>query len=488
MADGRKISAFLLLAAILGFVPPPALRAQQGAPVDEEAMASGEDPQWPRVVERDGVTFTVYQPQIDRFSDASLEARAAVKVDTIVEGDGEKTDRTQTSYGVIWITANTQIDKETELVELTDIEITKVNFPTAPEKAEQYLAIMRANTEPTRTISLERIEANLAITQADKKAESVPLKNEPPQMYFRTSPALLILIDGDPALRPVEGAQGLQRVINSKSLILESNGTYYLSLAGAWLSATSATGPYRRASSAPAPVQAVRDAIAKDENQTAVDLLEEPGEEIESVLSEGRSPEIIVSTAPAELLVTKGKPQMKPLSGTDLLYVDNTTGDIFLDLDDQSYYVGLTGRWFRTKSLEKGPWTFVDGAKLPKDFAKIADTSPKSNVLATVPGTAASQEAVIANSIPQTAEVNREEANLHGRSTTASRGSTPFPTRRSSTPSTRPCRSCASRRHRTTACRAASGSQGRRPWVRGPSRPWCPPRSTRSRRPRRSTT
>ena len=154
------------------------------------------------------------------------------------------------------------------------------------------------NTEPTRTISLERIEANLAITQADKKGEAVPLKNDPPKIIYRSTPAILVIIDGDPALRPVEGASGLQRVINTKSLILESGGTYYLALAEAWLQAPSAEGPYRRTPSPPSQVQAVHDAIAKDENQTSVDLMEEPGEEIEAVLAEGKAPEIIVSTVP----------------------------------------------------------------------------------------------------------------------------------------------------------------------------------------------
>ncbi len=375
----------------------------QDAPLEDEA-GSEEELSWPRVVEGDGMTFTIYQPQIDKFADASLEARAAVKIDTKV---GEKT---QTSYGVIWIAAQTFIDKENELVELSDIQVAKANFPTAPEKTQEYLEIMRANTEPTRTIPLGRIEANLAITQADKKGEAVALKNDPPKIFYRSTPAILVIIDGDPALRPVEGTSGPQRVINTRSLIVTTGGTYYLSLAKAWLHAPSAEGPYRRTTSPPSQVQALHDAIAKDEKQTSVDLMEEPGEEIEAVLAEGKAPEIIVSTTPAELLVTQGKPQMKPIGGTDLLYVENTSGDMFLDLGDQRYYVALTGRWYRSKSLEKGPWTFVEGDDLPRDFAKISTSNPKANVLATVPGTPAAQEAVIANSIPQTAEVNREEA------------------------------------------------------------------------------
>ena len=391
--------ALTLAAALAG---SGAALAQAAA--DADAAPAEDELQWPRVVEGDGMTFTIYQPQIDKFADAMLEARAAVKVDTKV---GEKT---QTSYGVIWITAQTFIDKENELVELSEVQVTKASFPTAPEKTEEYLAIMRENTEPTRTVSLERIEANLAITQADKKGTAVPLKNDPPKIYYRSTPAILVIIDGDPVLRDVEGVTGLRRVINSKSLIVETGGAYYLSLADAWLQAPSPEGPYRRTPSPPALVQALHDQIARDEKQTSVDLMEEPGEEIETVLKEGKAPEIIVSTVPAELLVTQGKPQMKPISGTNLLYVENTSGDIFLDLDDQSYYIALTGRWYRSKSLERGPWDFVEGDDLPKDFSEIATSNPKANVLATVPGTPAAQEAVIANSIPQTAEVNREEA------------------------------------------------------------------------------
>ncbi len=394
-----RLAISLVLAAGTGLV----LRAQDPGAATEEA-APGESLRWPRVVVAGDTTFTVYQPQIDKFEDAMLEARAAVKVDTKVG------DKTQTSYGVVWITAQTQIDKENDLVELSNIQVPKANFPTAPERTEEFLETFRKNTEATRTISLERVEANLAVTQADRKGNAVPLKNDPPAIYYRSTPALLVLIDGDPALRPVEGASGLQRVVNTKSLILEAGGTYYMSLADRWLQAQAATGPWQLAASAPGPVTAVRDAIAKDENQTQVDLLEDPGEEIKAVLAEGKSPEIIVSTSPAELIVTNGKPQMKPIAGTQLLYVENTTGDIFIDLKDQSYYVTLTGRWYRSKSLEKGPWQFVEGDRLPPDFAKIPENDPKASVLATVPGTPAAQEAVIANSIPQTAEVNREEA------------------------------------------------------------------------------
>lgn len=398
------LAASWLSAAGVAFAQDPA-----PAPAnDAQDPASRGELQWPRIIEDGDTTFTIYQPQIDTFDAAILEARAAVQVETRVG------DKKQTTYGVIWIKANTSIDKEARLVQLDDIQIVKANFPTAGDKADQYLEVFRRNVEQGRVVSLDRIEANLAVTQADKKGNAVPLKNDPPKIYYRTSPAFLVIIDGDPALRPVEGAEGVERVVNTRSLVLKSGGGFYMPIADKWLTARAATGPWQMAAGAPAPVQAIRDTIAKDTKQSEVDLMEDTSDDVKGVLSEGAAPDIIASTVPAELIVTQGTPQMKPVTGTQLLYVSNTSGDILFDLAGQDYYVPLTGRWFRAKTLE-GPWEFIDGEKLPKDFAKIPTSDPKSNVLATVPGTPAAQEAVIANSIPQTAEVNREEATFESK-------------------------------------------------------------------------
>ncbi|HYQ80838.1 MAG TPA: hypothetical protein VEP68_05015, partial [Anaeromyxobacteraceae bacterium] len=68
-----------------------------------------------------------------------------------------------------------------------------------------------------------------------------------------------------------------------------------------------------------------------------------------------------------------------------------------------------SGRWFSAKSTA-GPWTFVPSDKLPADFARIPDDGPKSNLLASVAGTPQAQEALISNSVPQTATVKKSEA------------------------------------------------------------------------------
>jgi hypothetical protein len=111
---------------------------------------------------------------------------------------------------------------------------------------------------------------------------------------------------------------------------------------------------------------------------------------------------VYVSTVPAELLVTRGEPAYTPIAQTSLLFVTNSDTDIFMDTKSQQYYVLLAGRWFRAKSLQ-GPWAWVPGEQLPRDFSKISPMSAKGHVLASIPGTEQAREAVIANGIPQTA-------------------------------------------------------------------------------------
>src|SRR5262249_8277840 len=128
-------------------------------------------------------------------------------------------------------------------------------------------------------------------------------------------------------------------------------------------------------------------------------------------LAKGPVPAVLVATESTELIVTQGAPNYTPIDGTQLLYVSNTTGHVFKHTGDQQIYVLVSGRWFRAPSTD-GPWTHVAGTSLPPDFAKIADDSPKENVKASVPGTPQAQEAVIANSIPETAAIKRAEAKL----------------------------------------------------------------------------
>ncbi|MGO8731610.1 MAG: hypothetical protein ACLQVM_02325 [Terriglobia bacterium] len=80
-----------------------------------------------------------------------------------------------------------------------------------------------------RTISLDRLLADLAITQEETKAETIRLKNDAPRIIFSKVPAVLILIDGDPVYQALEGMP-YTRVVNTPALLLfdSAAGTFYL--------------------------------------------------------------------------------------------------------------------------------------------------------------------------------------------------------------------------------------------------------------------
>ena len=401
MSAIRRILSVTLIAAI-STLTAARIPAQTPAPAPQ---AQG-DP-WPRrIVGGTGAaleTFLIYQPQLDRWTGNQLEAHAAVSV----QAAGSK----DPTFGVIWFTARTEVDKVNRLVYLEDFNITRASFPSAPAKAATWRATLQEQEPSKRSkgISLDRLEADLGIATAQKAGESRPLNDAPPQIIFSNVPAVLVLIDGTPSFQPVKGTD-LQRAINTSSIVLKGDSGLYLHLFDGWMEASGLAGPW----SVSDPVlhrkheldKALQQILAaKDGDPMTGGSASDPKAPKPSLKTKP-VPVVYMATQPTELVVVNGEPNYDPISGTQLLYVTNTTGRVFKDLDNQNTYVLIAGRWF-TAATTAGPWQFVPASSLPPDFAKIPDESPVENVKASVPGTTQAQEAVISNGIPQTATVQR---------------------------------------------------------------------------------
>jgi hypothetical protein len=386
---------------ILFFLAFFVLSAAAPNPADLNAP-SGSDSGWPRQFTSQNENFTIYQPQIEKWENNQLEERAAVAV----QGPAQA----EPTYGVIWITARTEVDKTTHLVTLEDVQIPKVNFPSAQEKSNDYLAVFKQQApDVLKPVSLDRLQAGLAVTRAEAKHKTSNLKNTPPKVYYSSSPSILVLIDGKPALRET-GSPDVLRVINTRALILldQRNGHYYFNLDDRWLTSTDLNS-WKMVKLPADLVQPFKQTKQSAVQAKEVDPLNNP--EVKASLAKGVAPKIIVSTQPAELVQTRGSPQFQPVADTSLLYVKNAAGDIFLNTSDQNYYVLISGRWYRSKSLE-GQWNYVASSSLPPDFSKIPESHPKGDVLASVSGTPQAQEAQISNEIPQTATIRRQQAGV----------------------------------------------------------------------------
>jgi hypothetical protein len=355
---------------------------------------------WPKSADLNGTKYTIYQPQVDSWNDYVYQAHAAVGV---LE-PGSKAP----VFGTIELSAYTEVDKQARVVHFLNLVVAKATFPSAPQMAFTYQrAIQSLVTQGPATMSLGRLEKALAIEGAQRQARTVPVLNEPPRIVFSPSAMVLVLIHGDPVWRPVPGTS-LNRVLNTRALVLtDAAGHIYVHVLDGFMTAPSLNGPWSVAVSAPAGANEGAQALAK---ANAVDLMEGPVNQTTGKrpsLASG-APGVVVATRSTEIVITEGPMNWVPLEGTQLLYVSNTNGNVFQDMVDQQFYVLVTGRWFRSPTLA-GPWAYIPGTALPTDFSLIPVTSPKENVLASVPGTAEAQEAAIAASIPQMATIYRSK-------------------------------------------------------------------------------
>ena len=348
---------------------------------------------WPRKIETGTATLRVYSPQVESWQGNLLKYRAAVAV--------RPTASDREIFGVIWGQARTEVNRETRMVSLCDQALTRSNFPTLRDNGASYLAELGQQL-PTagKTIALDRLQASLAAS-GTVNATGEPVTNPVPKIIVSYAAAILIPVDGAPALRKVVDHR-FERVINSRALIVREvrGSTFYMHLYGGWLSAPAVAGPWGLAATLPLGLdELANDLAAKGQ----ADLLNGGNAQPPPSLANG-VPAVFVTDVPTELIVFKGQPELAPITGTSLLWCTNTTSDVIIDESNGSYYVLISGRWYQSQALI-GPWQFVTSAKLPVDFLTIPPTSPAGVVLAAVAGTPQAREAVISNSIPQTASI-----------------------------------------------------------------------------------
>ena len=364
------------------------------------------DEAWPRKATRGDETISMYQPQLEVWKDDELHAYAALAL--------ESKTKSTTKYGVVWFTARTEVDKVNRQVTLDNFQITKVKFPTMETKETEYQTFLQAKLPgKSKVIALDRLEAALAASDSEQAgAEAFQVNNDPPKVIFATKPSLLVLIDGPPRYRDVGGTD-LQLMLNTRATIFldTKKNEYYLNVMDGWLKAPDLmAGAWSYTSKIPDDMKEITKGI--QENQKAKAAEGSTPSSLKEADKAGKIPSIYVSLSPAELLTTEGAPQYEVIADTGLEFVKNTTANIFRETGSLDYYILLSGRWFRSKSLEGGLWAFVDGKNLPEKFAAIPENNSKAGVLASVPGTGPAKEALIANSIPQTATITRSEAHL----------------------------------------------------------------------------
>ncbi len=354
---------------------------------------------WPREIPLDnGGKIVIYQPQPERFDNNLLSARAAVSIAEAINAEQ--------TFGSIWFDANLSTDKLARTVTIIGLQIKEARFPAIKDldQLRQYTnAIQYEVPKWNMQFSMDQLTSSVEQT---KKLNDPNLKNDAPNIIYRSKPTTLIVIDGSPKVQ-MDDQLNLQKVVNTPSTIVlnPNDNRYYLYGGGLWYSSLSVLSGWSYAANLPLRIQQLNEKIQQQVNKN----VEKNNQENFKQDTRATPTDIIVSTSPAELIQTEGSPTYQTVEGTNLLYVDNSLNDIFKDINTQQNYILISGRWYTSTSLGFG-WTYVPADQLPADFAKIPEGNEKDGVLSSVAGTSAANEALMDAQIPQTAKIDRRTA------------------------------------------------------------------------------
>ncbi|MBT8054049.1 MAG: hypothetical protein KJN69_09140 [Gammaproteobacteria bacterium] len=358
-----------------------------------QAAALAQEDDWPRTVPLEQGTVTIYPPQVDERSGDVIKFRAALAY--------RKTAGSEPVFGAGWFESRVEIDPSRGIVHPLDFKVTETRFPAGTDDLQSGLssALARQSANWNLDFSLNDLEAGLEKAKAESLAQQ-GLNTAPPKIIYRDRPALLISMDGDPVLREIEDSP-YRAVINTPYPLIYNGDDYFLNVAkDTWYRSSKATGPYRFEDRPPSDIAAM---VNPEEAGEASESFDEP-------VTAANAPEIIVSTEPAELVVTEGPAAFVPLVD-DLLVLQNSDDDVFMHVSSQEYFIVLAGRWYRAGSLN-GPWAYQPADRLPAAFADIPRGSDQADSRVYVAGTDEAKDAVLDSYVPQTAAVNRGEVDV----------------------------------------------------------------------------
>lgn len=197
-----------------------------------------------------------------------------------------------------------------------------------------------------------------------------------PRVEVTTTPAELILFDGEPKYVPVPGTK-LLWISNTESDVFrlgETGPVFYL-VAGRWFRAPNLNGnwtfatpdlpeDFRKISLEHPRSRVLASVPGTDQAAEAILLAQVP--QIARVnKNEIKAPDVVY----------QGDAKFEPIQGTQLQRAVNTDKEVIKVGD--TYYMCYQGVWFMSNSV-KGPWTLAD--KVPPEIYQIPASSPSHSV------------------------------------------------------------------------------------------------------------
>jgi len=236
---------------------PQALRARlsvtlvaflvlSGAALAQQKPAPKRPPAtWPATVRLGEATATLDVPQADVLEGTLLKARGPVRI--------KGPEDTEAAVGTVWYEADVVIDHAHRVVTLRSVRVPRVQVPAFPPARQQRIAARLGQALTPRSLTLPLDDVLASAKLAARREETNPkLGTNPPRILFASEPAILVVFDGEPRFRAVEGSF-LERALNTPFLVLHDPvaHAYYLDGGTVWFRAAEVSGPWAKADVTP---------------------------------------------------------------------------------------------------------------------------------------------------------------------------------------------------------------------------------------------
>ena len=301
----------------------------------------------------------------------------------------KQNDSSDELFGSFWAEFEFEEGNSSNMYEIKNWKINDIRLAdelSLEEKAEIEKALyielkLRFDELPKSTID--------GILNSSDKNVNKGFNNDAPAIIYTNQPSALIVIDREPYYDELD--KRYSKVSNAGAFIVKDNkkDVHYMYGGGLWFSSANALHSWEYIDNVPNRINRVM----KKHARNLYDNMQ--NEQFQARII----PEIIVTTTPSELISTEGSPKFVLIPNTNLVFVENSDAELFRDLNTNNFYSLFSGRWFVSDKLE-GNWQYVNPRDLPADFTKIPEDHEKSNVLVSVPGTKAAENAIRDAQIP----------------------------------------------------------------------------------------
>ena len=394
-------------AAVISAVLTAALFAAPDRRADaQEAGAGTTAPaawQYPREVRAAGLRVALHEPTVLSYTDADGTVALRIPLE-ITDAAG------RVSFGAAHATGAAHLDLGSRLFLVDGLAVGECPLPGLDAAIAPKLQadLGGALAEPL-LLRLELLTDRPGAAPPVDEEGGPKISTRAPEIHVRRTPAVLVQIEGDPELVPVDTFP-LQYVANSATDIFHDPSTkrWFMLLHEHWVSSSSVDGPWAWHDDK-LPVVLTQLPVSSPRGHVWSFV---PGTRRYTKRTEGGEPprpdpmpEIIVSHKPAELVLLLGDPLFTLIPHVKLMTVANTISDLFFHPRSGKYYLLISGRWFVAEDVD-GKWEPAFGS-LPEEFAQIPREHARGHVRWCVAGTPEAAEAAARAALPERALLSR---------------------------------------------------------------------------------